>query len=79
MAPSKRKKEKSMSSKPNRNGSREADVISAQGPPREVQVGNSAFDEEIRTTGSRLNVNSKAGSFDASSSHGQVLPFLIPL
>jgi hypothetical protein len=46
VAPSTRKKEKSMASKPKRNGSPEADVTSAA--TREVQVGNAAPDEEIR-------------------------------
>ena len=48
MAPYTRKNEKSMSSKPKRNGSTEAEAISTQAATREVPVGNSARDEEIR-------------------------------
>jgi hypothetical protein len=49
MAPPTRKKEKkSMSSKPKRNESTEAEATSSQAEAGEVSLGNSARDEEIR-------------------------------
>jgi hypothetical protein len=48
MAPDTKKKEKSISSKPKRNGSTEGEATSARAQAGEVSVGNSARDEEIR-------------------------------
>jgi hypothetical protein len=48
MTPQTRKKEKSMSSKPKRNGGTEADITSTQVEAGEVSVRNPAREQEVR-------------------------------